>query len=113
MKTRRRERPKAGIAARLALTVALAASMLPMSFGIMSWSTVGCALGRLWPLVLLAAALFAVGLYRGNDALLLVSAFLFVAFCVLGVTFCVIPGEIESLLFYGPTGHPIKITVAG
>lgn len=92
---------------------AVSASLLPMSLGIISWATIICAFERLWPLALLIVVLFTVGLYRESDALLLASAFCFVAFCLLGLTFCVIPGELESLLFYGPTGHHVRISVVG
>lgn len=89
---------------------AVSASILPMSLGIMSWETVGCAFSRLWPIVLASVALFAVGLYRRVEAFLLAAAFCFVLFCLAGITFCVIPGEIEMLLFHMPSGHAMRIT---
>ena len=95
------------------MVTAASASLLPMSLGIMSWGTIACAFERLWPLAVVVVALFASGLYRENAALLLASAFCFVAFCLMGITFCVIPGELESLLFYGPTGHHIRIAIVG
>lgn len=95
------------------MVTATSASLLPMSLGIMSWGTIACAFERLWPLAVLVIVLFAVGLYRENDVLLLAAAFAFVAFCLMGITFCVIPGELESLLFYGPTGHHVRIAIVG
>ncbi len=91
------------------IITSLAASMLPMSLGIMSWSTVLCAFERMWPIVAVSLALFAIGMTRRNDGLLLLAAVGVVAFCVLGTTLCVVPGEIESLLFSMPSGSSIKI----
>lgn len=99
-------------AAGIAFT-SISASMLPMSLGIMSWSTIGCAFQQLWPLLLAAGVLFGVGLYRRNDALLLLAAFCIVAFCLIGLVFCVVPGEIETLLLHMPSGHSVKIAVVG
>ena len=95
------------------MVTALAASLLPMSLGIMSWATIVCAFENFWFLAILSIVLLVVGFYRENDALLLVAAFVFVAFCLMGITFCVIPGELESLFFYGPTGHHVRIAVVG
>jgi hypothetical protein len=53
--------------------------------------------------------LLAMGVARRNDGLLLLGAVGVVAFCVLGTTLCVVPGEIESLLFSMPSGSSIKI----
>ena len=95
------------------MVTAISASILPMSLGIMSWNTIPCAFERLWPLFALVVALFVIGLYRGTDALLLASAFCFVAFCLMGITLCVIPGELEALLLHMPSGHSVRIAVVG
>lgn len=95
------------------MITALSASLLPMSLGIMSWGTIACAFETFWFVAVLFAALLVAGFYRENDALLLAGAFVFVAFCLMGIAFCVIPGELESLLFYGPTGHHVRIAVVG
>lgn len=87
------------------------ASILPMSLGIMSWGTVSCAFGSLWPLVIIAVALLVLGLYRSHDALVLGSAFCFVAFCVAGLAFCGVPGELESLFVLMPSGHSMQIAI--
>lgn len=87
----------------------VAASMVPMSLGIVSWNTVALAGEQMWPLVALAIALLLVGLYRENDALLLLSAFCVVAFCLMGIAFFAIPGEIESLLLNMPSGDSVRI----
>ena len=87
------------------------ASALPMSLGIISWNTVNCAFGLLWPLVVFAVALFAVGLHSGHNAYILGSAFLLVAFCVLGILLCAVPGELQSLLLNSPTGRVFRIDI--
>lgn len=89
-----------------------AASMLPMSLGIVSWSTVGSTFSAMWPLVLAAVVLFAIGIYCQRNALIVSSAFCLVAFCVLGIVFFAVPGEVETLLFYMPSGRMFRIAVA-
>ena len=91
------------------IVTSLAASILPMSLGIMSWNTVGCAFERMWPIMAVSVGLLAVGVFRHNDALLFLAAVGVVVFSVLGITFCVVPGDIESLLFLMPSGSSIKI----
>lgn len=91
----------------------VSASILPMSLGIISWSTIGCAVAGYWPLLLLAAVLLGVGLYQSNDAMLIGSAFCVVAFCVIGAMACVVPGDIEALFFHAPTGQSIRIAIIG
>lgn len=92
---------------------AVSASILPMSLGIMSWNTVPCAFERLWLLAAVSLVLSAAGFHRRSGALLLVASFCFVAFCVAGVTLCVVPGEIEALLLHMPSGHSVRIAVVG
>ena len=90
----------------------LSASVLPMALGIMSWNTIPAALQLLWPVVVLGIALFSVGMVRGIDILTLAGAFCFVAFCLMALTLCVVPGQMEALLFHSPTGRSITITIA-
>ena len=90
----------------------LSASVLPMALGIMSWSTIPAALQLLWPIVALGIALFAVGLIRQLDILVIAGAFCIVAFCLMALMFCVVPGHMESLWFQSPTGRSIRITIA-
>lgn len=106
----RSSREAAWHAAGIALTAA-SASILPMSLGIMSWSTVTCAFSQFWPLVAVAVALFAIGLRRCSGALLLASAFCFVAFCVAGVTLCAVPGALETFLFNMPSGRSLRFVI--
>ena len=88
-----------------------AASMLPMSLGIVSWSTVVSAFSTMWPLVLAAAALFVYGVHSRRGVFVLGAAFCLVAFCALGIVFFAVPGEIETLLFYTPSGRMFRIAV--
>lgn len=93
------------------VVTSLAASMLPMSVGVVSWHTIISTLALMWPIVVLAITLFIMGMYRGINALILASAFCIVGICVLGSTFCVLPGELETLLLYIPGGHSLQIVV--
>lgn len=88
-----------------------AASMLPMSLGVMSWNTIPAALHTLWPITLVALLLFVLGMYRHVDALILAGAFCFVAFCLCGIVFFMMPGELEALLLHMPSGHSVQIFI--
>ena len=89
----------------------LSAAVLPMALGIMSWNTIPAALQLLWPLVVLGIALFSVGMARHIDILVIAGAFCIVAFCLMALTFCVVPGHMESLWFQSPTGRTFRITI--
>ena len=89
----------------------VSASVLPMSLGVMSWNTVGCAFWAFWPLLLGAIVLCVVGLRYGHRAYLLGAAFCLVAFCVFGLVFCAVPGELESLFLSLPTGKMFKLEI--
>lgn len=93
------------------VVASLSASALPMALGIMSWDTIPAALQLLWPVVVLGIGLFAVGVIRQMGVLTIAGAFCIVAFCLLGLTFCVVPGQMEALLFQSPTGRSISIAV--
>ena len=93
------------------ILMSVSASILPMTLGIMSWNTIPAALQLLWPIVVLGLALFAVGIIRRIDALVVAGAFCIVAFCLMALTFCVVPGHLETLWFQSPTGRTFKITV--
>jgi len=87
------------------------ASALPMSLGVISWNTVGGAFSLLWPLVIAAGALFAAGLHSGRNAYVLGSAFCLVAFCVMGILLCAVPGDLELLFLNSPTGRVFRIDI--
>ena len=91
----------------------VSAMLLPMSLGLLSWDSVTNALGSAWPLVVISIVLFSIGMARGIDVLTVVGAFFFVAFCVVALTACAVPGEVEKLLVYMPDGREIKITFVG
>ena len=90
----------------------LSASILPMALGIMSWNTIPTAVQLFWPIVVLGIALGVVGIVRRIDILVIAGAFCIVAFCLMALTFCVVPGHMESLWFQSPTGRAIRITFA-
>ena len=89
----------------------VSASILPMALGIMSWNTIPAALQLLWPVVVLGVGLCAVGMIRQINVLVLAGAFCIVAFCLMALTFCVVPGHMETLWFQSPTGRSFKITI--
>ena len=89
----------------------LAACMLPMSLNVISWSTFGYAVTELWPILIIAVAMFAIGLYRDNDVLVVVSSFFVAVFCLLSLYFFSIPGQFESLLLLMPNGKSYLIGI--
>lgn len=95
------------------VVTSVSATMLPMSLGVMSWSTFSVAFEHAWALVLAAVALFLVGLSRESDALVIGSAFFITAFCLFALTTCAIPGSLEELLLHMPDGTYMKITFLG
>lgn len=88
----------------------LSAMAVPMALGMLSWNTVPTALSQGWLLIAAAVALFIFGLYRDIDALPIVAAFFIVAFCLMALTLCATPGDVESLLFHMPDGSYLKIS---
>ncbi|MBQ9042279.1 MAG: PspC domain-containing protein [Eggerthellaceae bacterium] len=92
------------------VVTSLAATLLPMSLGVMSWHTIPCAFEMAWPLVVGAVIAVGFGAYRGINALMVVGAFLIVAFCVIALTACALPGEMETLLFNMPDGRSLQIS---
>lgn len=97
-------------AAGIVLT-SFSASILPMSLGIISWATIGCAVETFWPLLVGAVALLGIGIFQKRDAYMLGVAIFLVAFCVAGLMMCAVPGEIETFLLYMPTGRMFRIDV--
>lgn len=93
------------------VVTSVSASLLPMSLGVVSWNTIPYAFEMLWPLAAVILVLFALGMYRNVNALVLASAFCVVAFCVLASTFCVLPGEMETLLLHMPSGHSFQFFI--
>lgn len=91
------------------IVTSVAAMMLPMSLGVLSWHTVPLALSQWWPLALLGAILFAVGIYRKVNAIMVAGAFCIAAFCLIAIAFCSLPGEIDVLLLYMPDGRSLRL----
>ena len=88
----------------------VSATIVPMALGMLSWSTVPNALSQAWLFIAAAAVLFVFGLYRDIEALPIVAAFFIVAFCLVALTMCASPGDVESLLFHMPDGSYLKIS---
>ena len=88
---------------------AAAATVLPISLGIMSWQTVPLAFSQLWFLPVIAVLMFAFGMYRKNDALVVCASFVFVLFCLGAFTICALPGDASTLLLHMPDGRSVRI----
>ena len=93
------------------IIVALAASCLPMSLGIVSWRTLPYAFEHLWPIVALAIVLYALGLRRSSSALAVVAALLVVVFCLAMLTSFIVPGDVAHLLIFMPDGRALRIAL--
>lgn len=79
------------------MAAAASAAAIPMSLGFISWSSLAFALQLFWPIVAVAALLYASGVVRNMGALVMAGAACFVVFCVCGVLMCSLPGRIELL----------------
>ncbi len=90
---------------------AIAISCVPMSLGIVSWYTFSRALIGMWPLALLAFALYGVGVYRKNGALMIMSSLIVAVFCLAMLMNFAIPGDVAHLLINIPNGRSINIVI--
>lgn len=96
------------------VVTSVSAMAVPMALGMLSWNTIPTALSQAWLFIAAAVVLFIFGLYRNIEALPIVAAFFIVAFCLVALTLCATPGDVESLLFHMPDGSYLKISfVAG
>lgn len=95
------------------VVMSIAVTMLPIALEIALWQMLPLALSQAWPLLVAAVALLAFGLYRKIDALVIVSAFLVVAFCAFALVMCSSPGDFQSLLLYMPNGRSMTIMFPG
>lgn len=85
-----------------------AASVLPMSMGVVAWDSLNYALELFWPILAVAVVLFISGMVRDLSALVMGGAFCFVLFCLVGCIMCVLPGEIEAIMLpFIPSNAPL------
>lgn len=73
------------------LTIASVA-VLPIATGLFAPQTILFALDLFWPFLLATLLLFLVGTWWRSSPLIMFGACSFIAFCVLGAVFCVLPG---------------------
>ena len=91
------------------VVASVAAAMLPMSLGVVSWETFPYAFSQLWAVVVAAVALLVVGLYRRINAFVIVAAFLIAAFCLMSLLLFPVPGSVETLMINMPDGRSLRI----
>ena len=91
---------------------AIAISCVPMSLGIVSWHTFLRALIGMWPLALLALALYGMGVYRKNGALMIMSSLIVAVFCLAMLMNFAIPGDVAHLLINIPNGRSFNVVIA-
>ena len=83
-------------------------TLLPMSMGFVSWTTLSKMFEYLWPLPALAAVLLAVGVYVRRPVVIVVAAVLVLLFCVLGFDLLLEPGPLRELSFGTPLGREYR-----
>ena len=88
---------------------ALAAMLVPLSLGIISWETLPLGLQRFWWLLVAAVAMFAFGMKRNSLALMMAGALCIVIFCLCALYFCAVPGVMSSFVLVMPGGRSIAI----
>lgn len=92
------------------VVVAVAAMMLPMSLGIVSWLSVPLAFSRIGILPIVAVVCSIVGIVRNSNAFYMAAAFCFVAFCLAVLAYYALPGELGSLALNMPNGRVLVFT---
>lgn len=85
--------------------------LLPMSTGVVAWESIEVMTERLWPLLVGAVALLALGLRECRTVPILIAALLIVAFCALGLAFYAEPGSLHELSFVTPLGREHSIVL--
>jgi phage shock protein C len=90
----------------------LSATMLPMSLGVLSWSSFAYAFMYLWGLLLLAALLFGLGLHHGLDTPIIVAAFCLATFCLATLLMFGVPGDVDALVISMPDGSTLNISLS-
>lgn len=83
-------------------------TLLPMSMGFVSWTTLSKMFEYLWPLPALAAVLLAAGVYARRPFVIVAAAALVLLFCVLGFDLLFEPGPLRELSFGTPLGREYR-----
>lgn len=97
-------------AAGIAIT-SLAATMLPMSLGLLSWDTLGHAVSGLWFLLVIAIVLFGIGIRNHAGNLMIGAAFFITGFCLITLISYALPGDLEALTIVFPDGNSLRIAL--
>ena len=95
------------------VVVSVAVMLLPMSLGVLSWETIPYAFSQAWLFLLVGLFMFSFGAYRGNDALIIASAFLVIAFCVYAITMCGVAGNAGGLVVSMLDGRSFRLALLG
>lgn len=93
------------------IITSLAASMTPMSLGIISWSAFPLAFLQGWPLVAVALALIGLGLRWRSDTLVVTGAFCIAAFCLVMLFAHAAAGETHTLFLNMPDGSMLRVAM--
>lgn len=99
-------------AAAFLLGVTLASSgllLLPMSVGIVAWDSLEAMTEGLWPLLVGAVALLALGLHARSATPVLVAVLLVVMFCVLGLLLYAEPGTLRTVTLVTLLGREYQV----
>ena len=93
------------------VVTSLSATLLPISLGVASWETFPYAFEHLWVFVVVALALFCLGLYNGSDVLVIAGAFCLAGFCLVALLAFSVPGDVSTLLITMPNGRAVRIAM--
>lgn len=95
------------------VVTSLAAMMLPMSLGVMSWGTIPYAFGHAWPIVAAGLALITWGFLRASNAPMVIGALIIAVFCLSTLVVYSVPGDVSALFIHMPDGRSLRIAFAG
>ncbi len=91
--------------------IGVGAALLPLSIGVLSWSSISIALKMLWPLLLIGTGFCALGKALKRRALFVVGAVFFVAFFVMGFVLYSVPGHTQELSLWLPMKGAVSVDV--
>lgn len=86
--------------------------ILPMSLGLIDWTTIRTMVEHLWPLLIIMVSLFIIGAALQSSLWSLAAGLCFAVFCVIGLWGFAVPGTTDVLIFTIPFGREYVVPVS-
>ena len=91
------------------MVTSIAATLLPITLGMLSWATLLVAFQDLWPFFVVAAIMLVLGLKRNINALMFAAAFCVAAFCLIALMAYGVPGDTQGPVLEMPEGISLSM----